>query len=200
MPGEKVPRRSERVSKGFKEGSSLTVKRKFSQKKQAISLSLKRVRSGDYEIKSVKFEKKKEGDKGVSNNVSTKIKQNRDLEKTVTMIKKLNKENRPNKHKYYKKAINKFLSTGIISGVSLMTGEYPIHRKLLTDKFFAAVMQWYFFTNKQDDGKTSISWGQMKNFRGYLGATLAMKNLTWNNFPLAKDTYERIKRHPRFKN
>ena len=40
----------------------------------------------------------------------------------------------------------------------------------------------------------------MKNFRGYLGATLTMKGKTWDNFPVAKETFERIKKDPRYKN
>ena len=76
------------------------------------------------------------------------------------------------------KAINKFLGTGVIDNISKMKGLYPVQRELFSDKFFAAALEWYFFTHKQEDGVTPISWGQMKNFRGYLGATLAMKKRT----------------------
>ena len=89
--------------------------------------------------------------------------------------------------------------TGIIPSISTMKGDYPTQRLLFTDNFFAAALEWYFYKNKQDDGITPISWGQVKAFRGYLGASLVIKRKSWVNFPVANTTYERIKRDPRFK-
>ena len=100
------------------------------------------------------------------------------LNKAVADIKAKNDMLTPDKHKYYMRAINKFLSTGIVDTVTKMRGLYPVERKLFSDNFFAAALEWYFYNNKQEDGVTEISWGQMKNFRGYLGATLAMKKRT----------------------
>ena len=100
------------------------------------------------------------------------------LNKTVADIKAKNEMLIPNKHKYYMRAINKFLSTGIVDTITKMKGLYLVERQLFSDKFFAAALEWYFYKNKQEDGVTQISWGQMKNFRGYLGATLAMKKRT----------------------
>ena len=100
------------------------------------------------------------------------------MRKVVAEIKKKNAKVRPKKHSYYQKAINKFLSTGIVPACPSMSGLYPKQRALFKDGFFSAALEWYFYTNKQQDGITPISWGQMKNFRGYLGSTLAMKNKT----------------------
>ena len=55
-------------------------------------------------------------------------------------------------------------------------------------------------TNMQVDGLTPISWGQVKTFTGYLGVSLAVKQMTWSHFPIANTKYERIKKDPRFKN
>ena len=108
----------------------------------------------------------------------SKKRKRKKLNKSVADIKAKNDMLRPNKHQYFMKAINKFLCTGVLDSISMMKGFYPVQRELFCDKFFAAALEWYFFKNKQKDGVTPISWGQMKNFRGYLGATLAMKKLT----------------------
>ena len=108
-------------------------------------------------------------------------------ESDISKLMEKNEAAIPTKHVFYRRCAQRFFEQGQIKGISGFNGIYPTSFRLVKDKIYALMLDWFWSVRTKTNGNPT-SKGEMRGFHGYLGAGLSSKGLSWEQFGLAQST------------